>query len=44
LERSLAPPFFQPAALSYHEVLAVVEQAKASAARAEAEAPHPGEG
>jgi hypothetical protein len=41
LARRLATPFFLPAASSYHEV---TQQAKASAARAEAEAARPGEG
>jgi hypothetical protein len=44
LARRLAPPFFLPAASSYHEVFAVGQQAKADAARAQAEAACPGEG
>jgi hypothetical protein len=44
LARRLASPFFLPAASSYHEVLTVVEQAKANAACAKAEAYRPGEG
>jgi hypothetical protein len=44
LARRLASPFFMSAASSYHEVLKVVQQAKANAARAEAEASCPGEG
>jgi hypothetical protein len=44
LARRFAPPFFLPAASSYHEVLTVTQQAKANAARAEAEASRPGEG
>jgi hypothetical protein len=44
LAQRLAPPFFQPAAWSNHQVLAVAQQTKANAARAEAEAARPGEG
>jgi hypothetical protein len=44
LARRLAPPFFLPAASSYHEVLTVAQQAKVNAARAEADAACPGEG
>jgi hypothetical protein len=44
LARRLKPPFFLPVASSYHEVLTVAQQAKANAARAEAEAARPGEG
>ena len=44
LARRLASPFFLPAASSYHEALAVAQQANANAARAEAEAASPGEG
>jgi hypothetical protein len=44
LARRLASPFLLPAASSYHEVLAVAQQAKANAARAKAEAARPGEG
>jgi hypothetical protein len=44
LARRLASPFFLPAASSYHEVLALAKQAKAYAARAEAEAARPGGG
>jgi hypothetical protein len=44
LVRRLASPFFLPAASPYHEVLEVAQQAKANAARAEAEASRPGEG
>jgi hypothetical protein len=43
LARRLAPPFFLPTASSYHEVLTVMQQAKANAAHAEAEASRPGE-
>jgi hypothetical protein len=41
--RRLASAFFLPAASSYHEILAVAQRAKASAARAEAEAARSGE-
>jgi hypothetical protein len=44
LARRLASSLFLPAASSYHEVLAVAQQAKSNAARAEAEAARPGEG
>jgi hypothetical protein len=44
LARRLESPFFLPAASSYNEVLTVAHQAKANAARAEAEAACPGEG
>jgi len=43
LARRLASPFFLPVALSYHEALTVAQQAKADAARAEAEAARPSE-
>jgi hypothetical protein len=43
LARRLASPFVLSAASSYHEVLTVVQQAKANAARAEVEAARPGE-
>jgi len=41
LARRLAPPFFLPGASSYHEVLTVAQQAKANAARFEANAACP---
>jgi hypothetical protein len=44
LVRRLASPLFLPAASSYHEVLTVVRQAKADAARAVFEAACPDEG
>jgi hypothetical protein len=44
LLRRLASPFFLPVASSYREVLTEAQQAKANAARAEAEAARPGEG
>jgi hypothetical protein len=44
LARRIASPLFLPAASSYHEVLTVAQQAKANAARAEADAARPGEG
>ena len=44
LARRLASPFFLPETSSYHEVLTVAQQAKASAACAEAEAARPREG
>jgi hypothetical protein len=44
LARRLSPPFFLPAASSYHEILKLGQQAKANAARAEAEAARPGDG
>jgi hypothetical protein len=44
LARRLASPFFLPPASPYHEVLKMAQQAKANAARAEAEASRPGEG
>jgi len=40
----LFSPFFLPAPSSYHEDLVAARQAKANAARAEAEAACPGEG
>jgi hypothetical protein len=43
LARRLASPLFLPVASSYHDVLAVAQQAKSNVARAEAEAPRPGE-
>jgi hypothetical protein len=44
LERRLTSPFFHPAASSYHEVLTVVQQAKAGAACTEADAARSDEG
>jgi hypothetical protein len=44
LANRLTSPFFLPAASSYHNALTVAQQAKANAARAEAEAARPVEG
>jgi hypothetical protein len=44
IARRLASPFFLLATSSYHEVLTLAQQAKANAARAEAEAARPCEG
>jgi hypothetical protein len=44
LARRLASTFFLPAASSYHQVLALAQQAKANAAHAETEVSRVGEG
>jgi hypothetical protein len=44
LARRLASPFVLPAALPFHDVLTVAQQAKANAARVEAKAFRPGKG